>query len=203
MGDSAEGIDKSEDLPKPSQSFVMMGLFPPKMSPNPVPEALVRQFSENPAMVYYSWEFTSMELKKWGQFLQLVDLISRPRLSSELVKKMKSQGQEVQVNQKNEAYELIQEMGKMFSNTISVWEAKSTTHWKFNRKAPAILSGFEMVYFLRTLGGSNFPEQAKVIPVREPAIQRDSPSKPMFFYTQPKNRPSAKPKPNPGLTEPK
>jgi hypothetical protein len=202
--DDVEGdVEESDDEPKPSQSFVMMGLFPPKMSPNPVPEALVRQFSENPATVYYSWEFTSLELKKWGQFLQLVDLISRPRLTSELVKEMQSEGKEVQVNPKNAADELILEMGKMFSNTISVWEAESSTHWTFNRKAPAILNGFEMAYLLRTLGGSNFPEQAKVIPRREPAIEREGPSKPMFFYTQPQKRPAAKPKANPGLTEPK
>lgn len=179
------GWTKNEDE-KPRASFVMAGFFPPNLSMTPAPEGLLKQFSGNEKMVYYGWELTSLEMKKWGQYLQLVEMISKERPDPELVKKLKDEGRLDEISQKNPAVDWILEMEKQFGNTITVWESETPTRWTLNRKAPAILNGFELAYLLRTLGDSRFPAPIRFMPKNNPLPKPSGPIKPMFFYANPK-----------------
>lgn len=181
--DPAWSKDEAENL---RTSFVMAGFFPPNLSVTPAPEGLLKQFSGSEKMVYYGWELTSLEMKKWGQYLQLVEMISKERPDPEQVKKLQAEGRLDELSKRNPAVDWILEMEKQFGNTITVWEAESPTRWTLNRKAPAILNGFEMAYLLRTLGDSKFPAPVRFIPQNNPLPKPSGPTKPMFFYANPK-----------------
>ncbi len=190
LGSGWKGGEPEADKRK---GFVMAGFFPPNLSPQPAPQPLLQQFSGNEKIVYYSWELTSLEMKKWGQYFQLVDMISKQRPDPETIKKLKAEGKSLEsLNQKNAAVDWILAMEKQFGNTITVWEMDSPEVWTLNRKAPAIFSGFELAYLLRTLGGADFPEPARYIPRNTPLPRPEGRVKPMFFYTNPKTS-SSKP----------
>jgi hypothetical protein len=133
---------------EPAGEFLLGGLFPAPLSPNPSPAELYAQFIGRTNLLYYDWEITAERLPQIRLLMQLNELIATT--PDDIINAETNRATSY-------AQPWLTAIGPHLGNTITEIAIASPRHLSLARKSHLGLTGLELAYLARWLDDPRFP----------------------------------------------